>query len=1124
MLWKQKRSKSSSHFWRAPVEQRGRLCRFEPLEDRALLSADPAVLEFTAAVAPAIVVMRYDLTSGPLWVTDNLATAPIPSVIANSPSAIASTLVTMVGAGGWYNSSFGFPRPLEVFTIVADAAAFASYVLQDIDPFAFERVVGGPTSFPSLVFGGIGVGNGVGGGIGDVEPVPPPQSSPEAAVTQANAMLANRMWGLPTSVTYQVPVSAVALMIVDASIPAFGTAPIEMGQQYNLRVRVQENDPSFNMTFVTTTVREQANNLNTIANGDRLIGFPSNPQDPGLSTHGDVLTVGMPKTYIFPEPNFIYQYHHSWEWLGELDEGAFETFRRLVVETSSHIGLIFSGTLGAWVAGGLPILTAAELLSHRYEAEGVIVPEGRYSYAIHATNDVQHAFSTVADVKVVIPEYKRSELNTYWAAAMTQAISTGVGITTTHLGLPFLSAPLFAVEALAIAFAVGAYNIAEDPDANFTEIAAPEWIYLPTVAALPDSAGKHLAELWNEALTYQKAMGTSLGRYEGAKEAGNREWMLRQLEAARGYQGTLADLLSQVQAQTVAFIFEFVPELGPPILPQLPLDPVSVDFAQAQLLSEGLPPAERDILFELGFSAEDVSSAATITAGLLDYVPFEWQDAFISGVDAIRTLTVDVGSWIDTRIQQIPPPDVSQPGVTQTIVTSDHPAGSIYGQPVTFLAVVTPADASLGAATGLVQFQIDGTNAGTAVGLVGGSASFTTSSLHAGMHQFTATYTSDDTRFLGSQTMEPLAQPVAPAPLTITADDKTKVYGAAIVELTASYDGFVNGDTPASLTTLPMLATAVTAASHVGGYPITASGAASSDYAIGYFAGTFLVTPAPLGVTGDPKGRLYGEANPPLTATISGFVFGETADVAGVVGAPLLTTDATPSSPVAGSPYLISVAVGTLSAPDYYFTTVDGQLFVEKAHLTIKADDATKVIGAGNPALAASISGFVNGETLATSGVTGSPALSTTADVNSPVGTYPINVEQGTLSAANYDLTFLSGNLTVTYGIHVLFDQAQLANSGSTIPIKLEITDAAGGNLSSANITVTALGIAPLDDPLALIPPEDSGNANADDLFRPAGKKYIYNLNTTGLEPGIYVLLFSVGDDPTVHSVEFVIG
>ena len=57
-----------------------------------------------------------------------------------------------------------------------------------------------------------------------------------------------------------------------------------------------------------------------------------------------------------------------------------------------------------------------------------------------------------------------------------------------------------------------------------------------------------------------------------------------------------------------------------------------------------------------------------------------------------------------------------------------------------------------------------------------------------------------------------------------------KLYGAAVPALTATYSGFVNGNTASSLTTQPALTTTATAASPVGTYPITASGAASPNY------------------------------------------------------------------------------------------------------------------------------------------------------------------------------------------------------------------------------------------------------------------------------------------------------
>src|SRR5260370_4034173 len=55
---------------------------------------------------------------------------------------------------------------------------------------------------------------------------------------------------------------------------------------------------------------------------------------------------------------------------------------------------------------------------------------------------------------------------------------------------------------------------------------------------------------------------------------------------------------------------------------------------------------------------------------------------------------------------------------------------------------------------------------------------------------------------------------ITPVSLLITADSKTKPYGAALPPLTPSYSGFVNADTPANLTTSPILSTTATAASH----------------------------------------------------------------------------------------------------------------------------------------------------------------------------------------------------------------------------------------------------------------------------------------------------------------------
>ena len=85
---------------------------------------------------------------------------------------------------------------------------------------------------------------------------------------------------------------------------------------------------------------------------------------------------------------------------------------------------------------------------------------------------------------------------------------------------------------------------------------------------------------------------------------------------------------------------------------------------------------------------------------------------------------------------------------------------------------------------------------------------------------------------------------VTPAVLTITANNTNKVYGASLPAFTASYSGFVNGDTFASLDTPVTLVTAATASSDVGTYAITASGAADVNYAITNVNGTLTIREA----------------------------------------------------------------------------------------------------------------------------------------------------------------------------------------------------------------------------------------------------------------------------------------
>src|SRR5262249_42599196 len=138
------------------------------------------------------------------------------------------------------------------------------------------------------------------------------------------------------------------------------------------------------------------------------------------------------------------------------------------------------------------------------------------------------------------------------------------------------------------------------------------------------------------------------------------------------------------------------------------------------------------------------------------------------------------------------------------------------------------------------------------------------------------------------------------APLTITANNATQVYGDATPAFTVSYNGFVNGDTPAVLGGTLSCTTTATPASPVGNYPITCSGQTSSTYAITYMPGTLSVTQAPLAIVANNATRPYGSANPPFTVTANGLLNGDTLASIGV--SPSCSTSATTASPAGAYP------------------------------------------------------------------------------------------------------------------------------------------------------------------------------------------------------------------------------
>lgn len=174
------------------------------------------------------------------------------------------------------------------------------------------------------------------------------------------------------------------------------------------------------------------------------------------------------------------------------------------------------------------------------------------------------------------------------------------------------------------------------------------------------------------------------------------------------------------------------------------------------------------------------------------------------------------------------------------------------------------------------------------------------------------------------------APAVTAVPLTITANDQTMVYGSALPTFTASYAGFINGDTAASVTGLQFSTTA-TVGSNVGTYAITPFGATAPDYyTVNYVAGVLTITPAQLTITANSITRAFGADTPAFSATTTGFVNGDT--VAVVSGLGFTTADtSTPDE------YLI--IPGGASAPNYTIVYVNGLLDILRPTVSVNGSD-----------------------------------------------------------------------------------------------------------------------------------------------------------------------------------------
>jgi hypothetical protein len=245
---------------------------------------------------------------------------------------------------------------------------------------------------------------------------------------------------------------------------------------------------------------------------------------------------------------------------------------------------------------------------------------------------------------------------------------------------------------------------------------------------------------------------------------------------------------------------------------------------------------------------------------------------------------------------------------------------------------------------------------------------------------------------------------ITPATAVVSATGQNKVYdGTTDASTTLSVSGNVGGDILTAVDTAKFVSKDVADNIEVDVTGITISGAPAGDYLYNTTASTTAnITPASLSITANDASKTYG-----TTTVFAGTEFTSTGLAStDTISSVTLTSDGVASTSAVGT-YSItpSAPLGIILSNYKTPTYTNGTLTVDKATLTIKADNFTRAYGEQNPIFTGTITGIQNEDPI-------SAIYSTIADASSSVGAYAITPSTSS-DTHNYDVTLTNGTLTI---------------------------------------------------------------------------------------------------------------
>lgn len=358
---------------------------------------------------------------------------------------------------------------------------------------------------------------------------------------------------------------------------------------------------------------------------------------------------------------------------------------------------------------------------------------------------------------------------------------------------------------------------------------------------------------------------------------------------------------------------------------------------------------------------------------------------------------------------------------TPTATNGDVTHPSLYVSQGTLVLshgnIITISNAS-GSAMGVGLYTLIDQNTGSISGAPYPKPFFSGAGVVSGMsNSFTVSggQLTLNVQHITTTTLSPLASATYGQSVTLTATVSPSPSGGSV----QFYDNGVALGSAVSVNSGTASYTTTTLA--IGNHPITATYGGTTFYAGSSTtsSSTQQITVAPLSITASPESKTYGTllvfGSGNTNFFSSGLQNGQT--IGSVTLAVSGNGGATSAEPGTYTITPSSASGGTFSASNYSITYSAGTLTVNPATLTVTATSFSQPYGATNPVFTVTYTNFVDGQTLGTSDVAGSPDLTTSANTNSPIGAYVITNSIGTLTSTNYSFNLVNGTLTVTNAI-----------------------------------------------------------------------------------------------------------